>query len=188
MRRAIADKDALPFPDDYFDGVIFAEVLEHLLFDPKMLVREMSRVLRPGGELIVTTPNVLRIENRVKMLLGRNVYPRHENFYFTDLYRRHNREYTMREVISLFQPPFLLKKARFIMATEFAVAVSDKGKVFDTREYAEVVPTVGTRRRSRWNSVAVAKFFLRWSKHVYPPFRSGLLVSFISSKTARCAQ
>ena len=182
VSRAIVDREPLPFPDDYFDCVLFTEVLEHLLYDPRKLVDEIYRVLRPRGELVVSTPNVLRIENRIKVILGRNIYPRHEHFYFSDLYRRHNREYTMGEVIDLFKPRFLRKKSRYIMLFEFAVPVSDNGKVFDAHEYAEVVNPRGLSNGSRWNLARIAKLFLRLPKFVYPPFRSGLLASFVSAK------
>jgi 2-polyprenyl-3-methyl-5-hydroxy-6-metoxy-1,4-benzoquinol methylase len=183
VSRAIVDKEPLPFPDDSFDGVLFTEVLEHLLYDPRKLVDEIYRVMRPNGELVVSTPNVLRIENKIKVILGRNIYPRHENFYFSDLYRRHNREYTMQELIDLFEPRFVTKKMRYIMMTDFAVPMSDNGKVFDIHEYAEVGKLRGNGYGSRRNLKETAKLFLRLPKVLYPPFRSGLLVSFVSSKS-----
>jgi SAM-dependent methyltransferase len=47
---------ALPFPDDYFDGVILSEILEHLDDDVAGL-REVRRVLKPGGVVAITVPN-----------------------------------------------------------------------------------------------------------------------------------
>jgi SAM-dependent methyltransferase len=47
---------ALPFPDAYFDGVILSEILEHLDDDIAGL-REVWRVLRPGGVAAITVPN-----------------------------------------------------------------------------------------------------------------------------------
>ncbi len=185
VSRAIVDREPLPYADDSFDGVLFTEVLEHLLYDPRKLVDEIYRVLRPKGELVVSTPNVLRIENKIKVLLGRNIYPRHENFYFSDLYRRHNREYTMQELIDLFKPRFSTKKMRYIMMTDFAAPVSDNGKVFDIHEYAEVEKPRSNGNGSRRNLKETAKLFLRLPKFLYPPFRSGLLASFVSSKNAQ---
>jgi SAM-dependent methyltransferase len=49
------DALALPFRDAAFDRVIAAEVLEHLWADQRSL-RELARVLRPGGRLAVTVP------------------------------------------------------------------------------------------------------------------------------------
>lgn len=47
--------EPLPFPDAAFDVAWCSEVLEHL-FDPAFALREMHRVLRPGGRLLVTVP------------------------------------------------------------------------------------------------------------------------------------
>jgi SAM-dependent methyltransferase len=45
----------LPFPDGAFDHVVVAEVLEHI-DDDRGAIRELARVLRPGGTLAVTVP------------------------------------------------------------------------------------------------------------------------------------
>lgn len=48
--------ERLPLADESFDCVLLSEVIEHLKA-PKISIREASRVLRPGGRLLVTTPN-----------------------------------------------------------------------------------------------------------------------------------
>lgn len=52
-----ADAEALPFPSNTFDTVLCFETLEHLI-DPAAAVREMSRVLKPGGLIVLSTPFV----------------------------------------------------------------------------------------------------------------------------------
>lgn len=47
---------ALPFPDESFDCVINSQVIEHLPYDP-VLFEEMARLVKPGGRLIVGTPD-----------------------------------------------------------------------------------------------------------------------------------
>jgi SAM-dependent methyltransferase len=50
----LGDAHALPFPDASFSVVLCTEVLEHLE-DPKQAIKEMARVLTPGGRVILTT-------------------------------------------------------------------------------------------------------------------------------------
>jgi ubiquinone/menaquinone biosynthesis C-methylase UbiE len=52
----VADAQDLPFDDNAFDVIFSCECLEHLP-DPQKALHEMFRVLRPGGELILTTEN-----------------------------------------------------------------------------------------------------------------------------------
>ena len=54
----VADITGLPFPDNFFDMVICSEVLEHIP-DQHSAIKEMIRVLRPGGDLIVSVPRYL---------------------------------------------------------------------------------------------------------------------------------
>ena len=58
----------LPYGDAEFDYVTCVEGLEHIE-NPQQAIREFARVLKPGGHLVVTTPNILNIEERVKWLL-----------------------------------------------------------------------------------------------------------------------
>lgn len=48
--------EAMPFPDNTFDTVLMIEVIEHVEGDDQAL-REIRRVLKPGGVLVMTTPN-----------------------------------------------------------------------------------------------------------------------------------
>lgn len=53
-------QEALPLVDGAADTVLSSDVLEHLP-DPRLAVREMARVLRPGGVLILNTPFMYRV-------------------------------------------------------------------------------------------------------------------------------
>lgn len=66
-----ADLDEpLPFDDASFDVVVAGELLEHLR-DPRRLVADARRVLRPGGTFVASVPNAYRLKNRLRFLAGR---------------------------------------------------------------------------------------------------------------------
>lgn len=64
------DSEQLPFDDNYFDTVVFSEVMEHLRF-PHRVLCEISRVLTIKGKLVGSVPNAFRLRNRWKFLLGK---------------------------------------------------------------------------------------------------------------------
>lgn len=67
-----ADLDEpLDFDDASFDVVVAGELLEHLR-DPRRVVGDVRRVLRPGGTFVASVPNAYRLKNRVRFLLGRD--------------------------------------------------------------------------------------------------------------------
>ena len=59
----------LPFPDGAFAVVLCVEGIEHIE-NPFQLLRELRRVLRPGGVLLLTTPNILSLTSRVRLMLS----------------------------------------------------------------------------------------------------------------------
>lgn len=59
--------DPLPYADNSFDLVTFTEVIEHVEHHQDVL-REIHRVLKDDGYLIVTTPNILNIKSRLRFL------------------------------------------------------------------------------------------------------------------------
>ena len=54
-RTVFGDGKHLPFRDASVDTVLSTEVLEHVP-RPELLVREMARVVKPGGKLLITVP------------------------------------------------------------------------------------------------------------------------------------
>ncbi len=60
--------EKLPFADNNFDFVLLAEVIEHLR-NPYDVMRELNRILRPRGGLILSTPNILNLKSRMRFLI-----------------------------------------------------------------------------------------------------------------------
>lgn len=59
----------LPFENDYFDGIHCGDVIEHV-FDTDSFVTEVLRVVKPGGVIVMTTPNLAFWFNRLTLLFG----------------------------------------------------------------------------------------------------------------------
>ena len=59
-RWEVADIESIPHARGTFDTVISCETIEHVP-DPRRAIRELARVLRPGGRLFLTTPNYLGV-------------------------------------------------------------------------------------------------------------------------------
>lgn len=96
----------LAFPDASFDCVISFQVIEHIR-DDRQFVREIHRVLRPGGRFIVTTPNA-------PMSLTRNPW--------------HVREYTADELRQLLGSCFASVEALGIFGNEQVAAYYEKNR------------------------------------------------------------
>jgi len=90
--------DNIPYPEKTFDVILFCEVIEHLTQDPLKAIINVKKMLKPGGCLILTTPNVSRLENVAKMLAGANIYDPYSGY---GIYGRHNREYNCHEINQL---------------------------------------------------------------------------------------
>lgn len=95
-------QDALPVAGESFDYVTYLDVIEHHHRSPKRVLDEIHRVLKPGGCVIITTPNQASIYNRLRLLRGGSVSDPFEYFFREaaemDPYPGHHREYVRAEL------------------------------------------------------------------------------------------
>lgn len=103
------ERDSLDLENDSIDCAVFSEVLEHI--NPYYVyhtLAEINRVLKVGGKLIITTPNITSLFRRIKLLLGKQ-----------PIYRFHVKEYTKNEVEEL------LRNSGFKILESFYSEVND---------------------------------------------------------------
>ena len=63
-------EDGTGFPDGHFDYIAMENTIEHI-FDVRKVVREMIRLLQPGGRLCIVTPNIAYLKRRLRLIAGR---------------------------------------------------------------------------------------------------------------------
>jgi glycosyltransferase involved in cell wall biosynthesis/SAM-dependent methyltransferase len=100
-----AEKDRFAYDDEYFSTVLCCELLEHLTEDPMRMMSEINRILKLGGHLVLTTPNIGSVRAIAAILEGY-----HPGFFPAYIRppddgdepeARHNREYTPKEIVLL---------------------------------------------------------------------------------------
>lgn len=101
-----AERDRYPYPEQHYNTVLCCELIEHLFADPMHLMSEVNRILKPGGHLVLTTPNISSLRGVAAILQGYHpgffpAYLRPSDSEEGDA--RHNREYTPREVRQLLE-------------------------------------------------------------------------------------
>lgn len=101
-----AERDRYPYGAGRFAAVICCEMLEHLMEDPMRMASEINRILRPGGRLVMSTPNICSLRSVAAVLCGSHPGV---NAQYTirkggnEAEPRHIREYTPDEVRKLIE-------------------------------------------------------------------------------------
>lgn len=112
-------ENGIPFENNSFDIVTCSEVIEHV-YDTDFLIQEISRILKPNGTLIITTPNLVSLTNRILILLGK--YP-----LFVPEYKKdqsgHIRAYTVDVMINQLKDhkfkPYIITSPNFPFPVTF---------------------------------------------------------------------
>lgn len=113
--------EKVPLPDHSAQLVFALEIIEHVT-SPFHLLAEAYRILGSGGHVVLTTPNVTRIGNIFKLLIGRTpndrlAPPGYDNP--NDEWRPHAREYAMHELADmLYQAGFDIAESRFFLGED----------------------------------------------------------------------
>jgi ubiquinone/menaquinone biosynthesis C-methylase UbiE len=102
----------LPFADRSFDFITCLEGLEHIE-NPQQAMREFARLLGPGGTLVVSVPNILNIEERLKWLI--HGYTSHFKPITRQAVERLRAEYDSREEITAHVNPIGYSELRYIL-------------------------------------------------------------------------
>jgi len=113
FQKCNVEIDDIPHPENYFDGVVCCQVLEHFTHSHLGAMREMYRVLKYGGILEVDVPNAVCFRNRSRMIRGKHItwdYKKHYLYAKPIQYKglsfypnRHNREFTKNELKILLE-------------------------------------------------------------------------------------
>ena len=138
MRLAQADATQMPYRDSSFDAAICSETAEHIP-DDRGVVQEIARVLKPGGLLFFTVPNLWNASRIVSMIKARDFTVR--------LAEHHIREYSPQQVDSLLSPWFTIEH-------HYAVGFGWKGPLGGT---IERMVNLGLLRRFSSSIAVVAK-------------------------------
>jgi len=95
------DGHAMPFADESFDAVLACDVIEHLHASPRALLERALGLLREGGWLIVSVPNAVNLRKRLDVIRGRTNDPPYRQFFESDTWRGHVREYAWDDLVQL---------------------------------------------------------------------------------------
>lgn len=161
IHHSDVQSDPLPLEDASVDLVTCFETLEHVL-DPMHLLIQANRVLRPGGTIILSTPNVLAWSVLVRSAIRRP--PLHYPWLLPDLEtNRHNIEYTPEQVSSMlesagFQPSIETDRVwgrRVSLARKALLVLAG----VDPRQRGDIIFAVGVKAGPplrRWDEAVYA--------------------------------
>jgi len=96
INQDIDKNNRLLFDNDEIDVVTILDVVEHLPTNPNFILKEIFRILKPGGTIILSGANLFGITEVIKFISGRHPYMDF-NLWMQPQYFSHFREYTKKE-------------------------------------------------------------------------------------------
>jgi len=126
------EEDFLPFEDNSFNAILFLEVFEHLYKRPNHVFREVYRVLKKDGILIISTPNGGITRKLIRLLAkGKFDMPIYD---FSLIYEKlghfgHIREYSVRE-IKEYLKYFSFSIQKVLLNTFCTNEIDDNGRIY----------------------------------------------------------
>jgi SAM-dependent methyltransferase len=103
--RTVEGAYEIPYEDELFDVVSFLAVIEHFPDSPRKALSEMMRVLKPGGTLIIDTPNAAKMYKRLLFFIkGKGAYPELAPYYNSEMpFTGHHREYNAADLRAVLE-------------------------------------------------------------------------------------
>lgn len=105
VRKSNIEIEKLPFRDEEFDMVVFTEIFEHLAVNPIAALREINRVLKPGGIILLSTPNLYSLHKIIMFMFGKSFNDALTEFKKIEStgYMGHIREYSNSEIKNILK-------------------------------------------------------------------------------------
>ena len=125
----------IPFNNSFFDKIISIEVIEHLE-NPAIFIKELSRMIKKNGQLIITTPNIQNVKSKFQFLFKSEFHWFQENE-FGNKGSRHIHPLYWREIIFLLEKyDFKINKIATNRTSGYTFYYTDKDNFLKKFNYA----------------------------------------------------
>jgi SAM-dependent methyltransferase len=119
--------------NEKYDLILFLEVIEHLYTAPEKILDFLGSILKPGGYIIIQTPNAASLIKRLRLLFGENPYERIRK---DRMNPGHFREYTEQEIRDIAMHSGFSVKA--LHMTDYFVEITTAEKI--CRGISKILP------------------------------------------------
>ena len=138
VKQDFYQEKALRLESGYFDIVTLFDVTEHFPGHPLKLLREIHRILKPSGKIIIAGPNSVSLEKRLRMLLGRHPSIPFDTW-LNDKYYSHFREYDRKEQAKLLKKSGFANIKTYMLNEPFKTQVSNKFYIYKRPAFSKII-------------------------------------------------